>query len=374
MKSIYIVKIKSKYFNKLFRYGIYINNIKKINKDEYLLYLDLDNYNKILKFKKIFEIEFIDYRGYIKYKNIFRNNIVFFIMFVISLFYIIFLSNVIFSIEIKTTNKDLNNLVMHELNRNDISLYKFVKSFETKEKIKKKILNDNKNSLEWLEITRHGSKYIVNVEERIIKNIDNDNTPTDIVASKNAIILSIEARSGSIVKKLNDYVKCGDIIVTGSITHKEEVVDKIRADAIIYGETWYKVHVSYPMSYYEKTYTSNKSNRLKIKVLNKNIIIGKKYKEEEIKERPIIYNKFLPIRLSLEKVQETVLIDDLYTVDEAYEEGLKLARIKLLKGLGKDSKILSEKKLKIIVNNSTIDVDIFFKVYENITEIRRIEE
>ena len=374
MKSIYIVKIKSNYFNKLFRYNISINKIKKINKDEYLLYLDLNNYNKILKFKKIFEIEFIDYKGYIKYKNIFKNNIVFFIMFIISLIYIIFLSNIIFSIEIKTSNKDLSNLVNKELKKNNISLYKFVKSFSEKEKIKKKILNDNKEKLEWIEITRHGSKYIINVEERIIKNIDNDNIQTDIVASKNAIILSIEAKRGSIVKKLNDYVKRGDIIVTGSITHKEEVVDKIRADALVYGETWYKVHVSYPMSYYEKTYTSNKSNRLKIKVLNKNIIIGKKYREEDIKEIPIIYNKFLPIKLSLEKVKEIVLIDDLYTIDEAYEEGLKLARTKLLKELGSDSKILNEKKLKIIVNNSTIDMDIFFKVYENITEIKRIEE
>ena len=128
------------------------------------------------------------------------------------------------------------------------------------------------------------------------------------------------------------------------------------------------------MSYYEKTYTNNNTNRLRIQILNKNIIIGKKYKNEDIKEIPIIYNKFLPIKFCLEKVKEMVLIDDLFTVDEAYEEAIKVARSRLLKDLSKDSQILSEKKLKIIVNNSTIDVDIFFKVYENITDIKRIEE
>jgi len=374
MNSIYIVKINSKYFNRLFRYNIRINKIKKIDNNYYLLYLDYDNYKKILKFKKIFEIEFIDYLGFIKYKNIFKNNIIFFVMFILSIIYIIFLSNIIFSIEIKTNNKDISNLVRKELNKNGISLYKFVKSFEDKEKIKKKILNDNKDTLEWMEITRHGSKYIINVEERIIKSIDDDKTPTDIVALKNAIILSINAKSGSIIKKLNDYVRKGEVIVTGNITHKDEIVDKIRADAVIYGETWYNVHVSYPMSYYEKTYTNNNTKRFKIQILNKNIIIGKKYRKEDIKETPIIYNKFLPIKFSLETVKETVLIDDLYTVDEACEEAVKIARNRLLKELSKDSRILSEKKLKIIVNNSTIDVDIFFKVYENITDIKRIEE
>ena len=33
----------------------------------------------------------------------------------------------------------------------------------------------------------------------------------------------------------------------------------------------------------------------------------------------------------------------------------------------RNDKILNQKKLKLIVNNSTIDIDIFFKVYENIT-------
>lgn len=371
--SIYIVKINKKYFNKILRYNIRINKIKKID-DYYLLYLDIDNYNKILKFKKIFEIEFIDYKGFIKYKNIFKNNIVFFIMFIIGICYIVLLSNIIFKINIKTNNVEVRNLVLKELNRNGIGLYNFVKSFDDKELIKKKILDDNKDVLEWMEITRHGSVYTINVEERIIKNIDDDKTPQDIVALKNAIILSIEAKNGSIVKKLNDYVKKGDIIVTGSITHKDEVVDLVHADAIIYGETWYKVHVSYPFSYYEKTYTNESIKRLKIKIFNKNFILGKQYNNEEVNEYNIINNKILPIKVCIEKVNEIVLIDDLYTVDEAYEEGVKLAREKLLKTLPNDSKILDQKKLKIIVNNSTIDIDIFFKVYENITDIKRIEE
>jgi len=371
MKSIYVIKINSKYFNHLLRY-IKIEYIKKQD-NYYYLYLDEYNYKKTLKFKKIFEIEFVDYKGFIKYKRIFLNNLIFFIMFFLAIIYITILSNMIFSIDIKTDDEEIKQLLIKELDNYGISLYKFTKTFAEKEKIKQQILNNNKDKLEWLEITRHGSKYILNVEKRIIKKIDDDETPQDIVASKNAIIVSIEATRGNIVKKLNDYVKKGDVIVSGTITHKDEVVDLVKANAMIYGETWYNVHVSYPFSYYEKTYTGKTLKRINFNFLGKNINLGRNFKQEEITEIKIMNNKFLPIKLGYQNVKEIVLIDDLYTVEEAYIEAIKLARERLLKELPNDSKILNQKKLKIIVNNSTIDVDIFFKVYENITAIKKLE-
>ena len=375
MKNIYIVKIDEKYFKRLISYHIYINKIKKQN-NYYLLYLDFDNYEKINKFKKIYNIEFVGYKGLVKYKYLLKKHYPFFIMAIFGISLIIFLSNIIFQIDIKTEDKEIKELISRELNSKGISLYKFVKSYEDKESIKKEILNNNKDKLEWIEITREGSKYIVEVEKRIINNENTDTKPRNIVALKNAIILSIEARNGSIVKKLNDYVKKGDVIVSGEITHKDEVVDLVRADAVIYGETWYNVHVSYPIAYQEKKYTGNTKTRLGLTLFTKkyNLFDKTPYKNEEIKETNIFKHQFLPLKLSFEKVYEVIDEDNIYTVDEACEEAVKLARSKILAKLPKDSKILSQKKLKIIVNNSTIDVDVFFKVYENITDTKEIEK
>ena len=248
-------------------------------------------------------------------------------------------------------DESIKNLVLNELNNKGISLYKFVRSYEDKELIRKKILDDNKSDLEWIEITRVGSKYVVNVEPRIINEIDNDTTPCDIVAKKNAIILEIDAKAGSIVKKLNDYVKQGEVIVTGKITHKDEVVDLVKSDAIIYGETWYNVHVSYPVFYYEKTYTGNTKKRLSLTMFSKKINLFDKseFKDEEIVETNIFYHKFLPFKLSYEKVNEIILIDSVVTVEEGVSKAILEAREKLLKNLPSDSKILSEKKLKISI-------------------------
>ena len=371
--STYVVSISSKYFNSIIRLGIKIKKIKKV-KNKYILYLDLKNYKEILKYKNVFNVELIELKGFVKYKNVLKINRIFIIFFVLMLIYIFFLSNLIFDININTSNPKIEELLTTELSKYNIDLYKFVKSYEAKEKIKKKILNDNKETLEWLEITRHGSRYNINVEERIINDISDSNIPCDIVAKKNAVILSIEASRGSIVKKLNDYVRQGEVVVSGNITHKDEVVDKVKAEGVIYGETWYNVHLSMPLSYYEKVKTNNHLKRFNFTFFNKKIYIGKKYKNEEISEVKIFENKIIPVKFSFERVFEIALIDDLYTVDEAYEEGLKLAKEKLLSSLPEDSRILSQKKLKLIVNNSTIDVDIFFKVYENITEYKRIEE
>lgn len=373
MKNIFIIKIDSKYLNKIIKYHININKI--IKKDNYyLLSLEEKEYEKIKKYQDIYNFKIIDYDGFIKYKNILKKNSLFLITFLVSFLFLIFLSNIVFSISIKTNNQSIKELITNELTKNNLKIYGFIKNYKEKEKIKENILLNNKDKLEWLEITRVGSKYIVEVEERIINKENIDTTPKDIVALKNAIILKIDAKTGSIVKKLNDYVKKGEVIVTGKITHKDEIVDLVSADAIIYGETWYNVHVSYPITYYEKTYTGNKKNRFKFTFLNHEIkFFNNGFQEEEIKETKIFSHKFLPIKLTFDKVLEVKIIDDVYTEEEAILKAVSLARLNILKKLPKDSKILSEKKLKIIINNSTIDIDVFFKVYENITDTKKIE-
>ena len=70
--------------------------------------------------------------------------------------------------------------------------------------------------------------------------------------------------------------------------------------------------------------------------------------------------------------KKLLIVDDIYTIEEAVSRAISKAKEKLLSNLPEDSKILSEKKLKIMVNNSTIDIDVFFKVYENITDTKEI--
>lgn len=370
--NIYILKINKKYLNNILKYKININKI--VSKDNYYyLYLNTLNYNKIKKIFKIYNIEEVGYKGLIKYKMLLKKYYLFLIFFVISISLNIFLSNIIFSVEINTNNNELKNFLLKELKNYKIDKYNFRKSYTEKEKIKNSILNDNKDYLEWLEITRVGCKYIVNVSERIKKDIDDDLKPRDVVARKNAIILSIKATNGSIIKKLNDYVKQGEVIVSGKIIHKDSVVNLVKSDAIIYGETWYTVHITYPITYYENKKTGSSKKRFSLTFLGKKINSKKDYKNEEIIENKIFYHKFLPIKLSKEILYEIEKTDDVLTIEEAYSKAMNLAYLKMKENLLEDSKILDQKKLKFVVKNSTIDLDVFFKVYENITSYQEIE-
>ena len=132
--NLYIIKIEEKYFKNLLRYHIKIVKIRK--KDNYYyLYLDYSNYQKISKLKKIYNFELVDYQGYIKYKLLFKKYFLFLIIFFLGLNLIIFLSNIIFEIDIKTNDLELQELVLEELAKYNIKKYKFVKNYQEKEKI-----------------------------------------------------------------------------------------------------------------------------------------------------------------------------------------------------------------------------------------------
>jgi len=226
-----------------------------------------------------------------------------------------------------------------------------------------------------MEITRSGSVYIINVERRVINNIKQDDIKRDVVSSKNAFIKEIKASSGSIVKKINDYVNKGDIIVTGTITKGEEIKDYVKAEATIYGETWYNVHISLPINYYVKTYTGKSKKRLTINYFDKKIKLFNfnNYDNEEVKDKVLIESKILPFSINYDTFYEIEETSDILTDDKVWDIAFNIAKEKLLSTLNNDSEIISQKKLKLNVKNSTIEIDVFIKAYENITDYRNIE-
>ena len=374
--NIYILKVKNKViFKKLIRYHIYFEKVLHRN-DYYLIYIDYFNYQKLRKYQKVLEIELVDIKGINKYYQLLKKYAIFFIFIVLGTIYLSFLSNIIFDVKIMTNDKEIYDIIHNELEYYDFRKYHFMKSYNDKERIKKLIINDNKDKLEWIEIDRVGSTYNIYVERRIINDLDDDNNPRHVVARKNAIILEIKASNGSIIRKVNDYVNKGDIIVTGLIMKGDKVVNKVKADATIYGETWYNVHVELPLNYYDKTYTGRVKKKITINYFNKRIKLFNftNYLKEEVNDFIIYENSLLPISLSYTTYREITIIEDIYTDEKALEIGINLAREKLLTTLPVSSKIMSQKKLKLYEKDSKIILEVFFRVYENITDYIKVTE
>ena len=188
--------------------------------------------------------------------------------------------------------------------------------------------------------------------------------------------MHIDSSRGEIVKKINDYVKKGDIIISGHIKKSEEVKNTVAAEGNVYAEVWYTVNVEMPLIYKEEYKTGKSKKVLTFSVFGNNYSLFDffPYKNKIVEENIIFKSSILPIKLSFNNEYELRVIDEVYTYDEAIDKAVDLAHRKLKMKLSKDEKILYEKKLKTTQNNSTILVTVFFKVYENITAYEEILE
>ena len=360
---------------KLNKKNIEMWDIKQINKNEINFIIYQKDYEEVIKNKTIYSVETINYYGPKKIKDTIKKHDIFLTCLLLGLVLLIFLTHIIFKVEVIHNDKKIRNMLLNELKKYDIKPYKMVKTYDEIETIKKQILTKYQDEIEWLEIERNGTKYTVRVEERI-KNKQEKETPNqDVVAKYNAVILEIDAESGDIVKKVGDYVKKGDVIISGNINLNEETKAKTSAKGTVYGETWYQVKVEVPIHYYEETKTGKKQNWYYLKIGNKKInIFHKSYKQSKNKQQVLLKNNIIPIELIKEHQQEIKINEKIYLEEEIEEVALKKAKEEIEKKLQEKEKIITIKKLNQLKKDSTIIVEFFISVKKNITSYQPIKE
>lgn len=371
----YIISIKGKnpdyFLKKIIQKNVNIYNIGKKH-NELILILDVDGYKKIKQIKTSYVIEVLDVSGFLKVKEFFNKYFFFILFFLFGVLLNVFLSNVIFQVEVIHSNKYIRELVYADLKSFGISKFKFKVNFDEKEAIVQKILKKEKDDIEWLEIKNIGTKYVVNVEQRKKTAEKSACINRNIVAGKNASIISIEAESGEIVKKKQDYVLKDEVIISGIIHNKEDVVSNKCAVGKVFGEVWYKVVVELPTSYKEVSLTGRSSYKLGIEFLKKNYVLFNDYSTYKVHEGLGLINKILPISATINKYIETKEVNHKYNLSNVDEAAIQMACDKFKSKLGKEDEILTKKVLKKERNESKIIVEVFLKVKEDITAYKEI--
>lgn len=330
---------------------------------------------KLIDLKTIYELKIVKYYGWSKFKNNIFNNkfmILFILIFTIFLYVI---SNVIFEVDIYTNDYKMKEKLILELEENGIKKYKFKKSYSELQIIKSKILNKYKNELEWIEIESDGTKYLIKYEPRII-NKDEDNPKfRNIVAKKDAVITSVDISTGQIVKGVNSYVKKGDVIVSGYIRLNDSIKDVVAAKGIVLGETWYKVNITYPLTYYENYETGNSKNVFVIKLLNNEyeLFNFNKYKTKNKKNYVLLKNNLLPISFVKQNQRQTKIINEKNTEKSAINRALECSKSKIEEKLKEKEYIKDYKILNLTRNDNSITLDVFFTIVEDITEYEEID-
>lgn len=377
-KSSIKIKITGKnierFIRKIIKLKIEILDIKIKKYNEAIIKIYKKDLDKIEEIKTIYDIEIIETFGFIKIKKIININKYLIISIMIGYILLLILTSTIFKVEIIHDKKEIRTLLKDELEKYGIKEKRFKKSYKEIQKIKKKILNDYKDKIEWIEIEEVGTKCIVRVEERILTKNKKEISTQNIVAKKSAILTKIEAKNGEIVKNINDYVKKGDVVITGDIKLNEETKSITEADGKIYGEVWYKTTIEYPLHYKEVMMKKNKKTVYTIKFLNKYYSIEiHPFKTKKIKEKTLFKNNLLPLRIVKQYQTETKEINEKYTKSQAIKKATAMAKKKIESKLNDNEYIIDYKRLNVDENNSKIVLELFFSVCEDITDTQKID-
>lgn len=123
-----------------------------------------------------------------------------------------------------------------------------------------------------------------------------------------------------------------------------------------------------PISYKEEALTGRSKNVINISFLDKNINIFDfhRYNNSKKEGNTILSDFFGMFTIKYNKEYEINIKDEVNNIISE-EFAFKMARKKIEDQLGRGEYIISQKKLKTVINNSTIITEVFFKVYENIS-------
>ena len=374
----YIIKIEGRRPSSLLSLLIILKIpfIKKAEtKDSLIIEIEENQFQRIKKLVPTYEVTILKRTGISYLLNLYKTKKVFLFSILFAFLVITVLTNITFSIRIVETDSAIKEMLLDDLKENGIIKYHFKVPYKKKEQIRQKILDKEKDSLEWLEIEEIGTMYQVKAIKRVNNPKEETLTPRSIVAKKKGRITRIEADYGEVTAKKNDVVEKGDTLISGLIKNKDEIKTKVAARGKVYAEVWYQVNLNLPTIYQEETKTGNQKNILEILFLDKNIFISElfKYQNSINKEKVIYQSNLIPFRISFTKKEEINIKQVTYQNKSSQKEIEQLAIKKLKQRLGNNIKILSINVLKKKTSADRIEVELFFKVEEDITSYSSLE-
>ena len=369
MNKVLWVKCKCDDYYKFINKIKYINiKILEIKYEQGYVYLKIeDKYlEKLNKYLVSYKFSVVKETGVYDILNKIKRNYIFCICLLIGVILFFIMSNMVVKINIIHESSEIREIIADELDEYRIKVLSFKKSYKELDKIRQEILDKYPEKLDWMEFDVDGMIINVRIEERIITDTNKDDKVCNLVAAKSGIINDIKVEQGEVLVNINDYVNEGDILVTGVINYNEEMKRTTCASGEIYATTWYTVDVKIPFEYSEYVETGKKKYNI--------VWENNQNKHQILRERFDSYNSYLKnilkifdFNLYVETEMETEKITKTYTEEEALEVGINKAIENVLIKLGEKDEIIDKKVLKKVVNNSTMDIEVFVIVKELIS-------
>lgn len=377
LKGYVIIKVEGltleRFLNLAATKDIYLWDINRVG------YTTLEMKATIQGFKALKEIvkrvgcrvEIVDKRGlpFILYRLKHRKMLAF--GFFIFIGVIIFLSSLIWNIEVigneKVRTEDILKVLEKEEIKNGIIKYKIDKDYT------KHLLLNEFDTFSFLSIEIKGTKLIIEVKEQDLppEKIDMD-APCHIIATKKGVIVKAIAKNGKAIVRKGDVVKKGQILITGSISdeYSEEQI-LVHAEGEVLAKTVYNYRLDEPIVKTIKEETGRVYERRELKVGQKGIQFSKgeiPYKDyiEEVKEVKLFnVDVDLPIKILVHQFKEVEKKELKQNIDFLKQSTHIKAVQELNKQLPENVQIES-KDVKYYVKDGILSTYVILEVIEDI--------
>ena len=295
----------------------------------------------------------------------------FFALFLIILIGIITLSNFIWNIEI-TGNENIDaQEIRNLLEENNFKIGTCKIGLETASIIQNIRLKSD--DIAWIGIELNGTNAIVKIVESDKKpEIIPEDEYCNIIATKDAMIVKINAQNGTPVVKEGDMVTKGSILIQGWLEGKYTGNRYVHANGEVQAKVWYSEKVKVPLKQLKKAMTGNVENKYSVKINNFEIFLTKrvsKFKKydtiETDKKLKLFSDFYLPIEIRTQNLQEYEEQEVIYTVEEAKNIGVQEAKQKLDEKID-DKNSIQDEKIYIEETTDSVEVEVVYEVLENI--------
>ena len=214
------------------------------------------------------------------------------------------------------------------------------------------------SDISWVSVGIKGTDVTIRLAETIEKaeRIDRE-TPCDIIASADGVIVQITAERGTPLVQTGDVVKKGDVLISSELLigleGEEQHTEYTAAEGAVTARIWQKLTEELPLQYEETIYSGVEKENHSIVFSEKELDIihpdgAGKWEKTVLEEQPLALGDFrLPLSLKKEIWKEYEILEKTRTMEETksiLEENLRKKTENLLSPYGKieDSKITFE--------------------------------
>ena len=353
--------------------GIYLENLKREKSTIIKASVPVKEFKNVAKIAKESKckIKIKGKKGLPFILNRYRKRKIFAISLLLVLVSLVVLSGFIWNIEITGNETISSEEILNIVKDEGLETGKLKRKIDFKKIVEK--IRLNRSDISWVGIKISGTNAVIEiVEADKAPNVINKDDYCNIVANKDAMIVSANAQNGTLQVKEGDVVKQGSVLIAGWLEGKYTGVRYVHATGQVMAKVWYskKEKVYYKQN--ERKQTGNVEKKYSINIKNFAINFYKKLSKFEIydtinteKKLRISSNFYLPFELIVKENHEVIEEEKNYSKDEAKQIWIDNISKELKSQINNEKDIVNE---YINTNESEeyIEVEVIYEVLENI--------